>query len=288
VLTDPELLEYFYTKEWYTPGAAVSDASFNEFEADNKTLIEIYQKRLDSIFPTDNPYMDYFEMDAYVFPDSDTKSLEDETFLDNSLTEEMCILGRNEIYARHGYVFSDEQLMEYFLLQEWYLPSAPIGDMGKLNLSSTEKKNVAHLEALETAFKSVPEISSLNRSMTYTVTLDKVTLTLPAYWKDYADKNGGDTKLSFCEKFSADIYGGDMGLVCTFEIVAAADYTGPGDIFVKVGVVTDADGNEWFVTRYKPSDVRHCFLGAALGSQMYSDLSQIQITAVEGYTYTPC
>ena len=287
VLTDLELLEYFYTKEWYTPGSAVSDASFNEFEADNKTLIEIYQKRADSIFPTDNPYMDYFEMDSYVFPNSDTQSLQDSTMSDTSLTEEMCILGRNEIYARHGYVFSDDQLMEYFLLQEWYLPSAPIGDMSKLNLSNTEKKNVAHLEALETAFKAVPDISSLNRSMTYTVSHGKINLTLPAYWKDYANKNAGNTKLSFSEKFTADIYGGDMGLVCTFDVVAAADYTGPEDIFRKLGVLTDADGNEWYVTIYTPSDVRHCFLGLELGNQMSANISQIQITPAEGYTYTP-
>lgn len=285
--SDQELQEYFCSKEWYIPTGTVSNASFNEFETDNETLIGLYLKRAEGVYPSiDSPYLEYFQLDSFIFPNSDSQLLSEDTFLDSSLTEEKCILGRNEIYARHGFVFSDQDLTNYFLCQEWYLPSAPIGDLSKLQLNATEKKNIEHLDALETAFKTVPDTSSLDKSMTYTVTHDKVSFTLPAYWKDYTNKTADGTMLSFRDNITANIYGGDTGLVCSFNVVAAADYSGPEDVFRKIGVLTDAEGNEWYVTRYTPSDVQHCFLAIPLSNQMNSDLSRIQITPAEGYTYT--
>lgn len=288
VFSDVELQEYFCSKEWYKPAAAVSDASLNEYETDNQTLIKLYQRRAEGVFPSiDSPYVEFYEPDHFVFPDSDTTLLSDSSFTDNSLNEKKCILGRNEIYARHGYVFGDDTLTEYFLTQEWYLPNAPIGDMSKLQLSDIEKKNIAHLEALETAFSKVPTTSSLDKSATYTVNHDKLTLILPAYWKDHTTKSTDGTKLYFRESITSGIYGDDLGLVCQFNVVAAADYTGPEDIFRKLGVLTDAEGNEWYVTCYTPSDVQFCFLTLNLGSQLNSDVSRVQVLAAEGYTYTP-
>lgn len=52
-------------------------------------------------------------------------------------------LMRNEIFARHGYVFSDPKLKAYFQSCSWY---KPIGDNSKVKLSEMENINVAILK----------------------------------------------------------------------------------------------------------------------------------------------
>ncbi len=65
----------------------------------------------------------------------------------NSLPDHSVLrLMRNEIYARHGYTFSDPQLKDYFQSCSWY---KPIGDNTKVRLSDMELLNVAILKALE-------------------------------------------------------------------------------------------------------------------------------------------
>ena len=55
---------------------------------------------------------------------------------------------RNEIFARHGYVFSSSQWSDYFSTADWYYPDSSFSnDM----LSSTEKLNVDTITAYEKA-----------------------------------------------------------------------------------------------------------------------------------------
>ncbi len=56
-------------------------------------------------------------------------------------TTEQCRLARNEIYARHGRVFDDEYLKEYFALKEWYVPSIAPDDFDESLLNSYEIAN---------------------------------------------------------------------------------------------------------------------------------------------------
>lgn len=60
------------------------------------------------------------ETDDYIFADSDSRYLtEDEIY---ALSQEEMRLARNEIYARHGRIFADEGLSEYFNSKSWYQP----------------------------------------------------------------------------------------------------------------------------------------------------------------------
>lgn len=60
------------------------------------------------------------ETDDYIFADSDSRYLtEDEIY---ALSKEEMRLARNEIYARHGRIFEDEGLSEYFNAKSWYQP----------------------------------------------------------------------------------------------------------------------------------------------------------------------
>ena len=62
-----------------------------------------------------------------------------------NLTKQQLRLARNEIYARHGYVFKSQDLQEFFSTKSWYHQD-PSYD-GSLN--KIEKENVAFLKARE-------------------------------------------------------------------------------------------------------------------------------------------
>lgn len=57
-------------------------------------------------------------------------------------------LMRNEIYARHGYVFNSADLKKYFGSQSWY---KPINNNASIKLSNIESLNVDILKSNETA-----------------------------------------------------------------------------------------------------------------------------------------
>lgn len=59
--------------------------------------------------------------DDYIFPDSDTAYLEEDEV--KELSKKELRLARNELYARHGYIFGDEELKEYFSGKDWYSPA---------------------------------------------------------------------------------------------------------------------------------------------------------------------
>lgn len=56
----------------------------------------------------------------YIFEDSDQRELTESEIY--ALTKEQTRYARNEIYARHGRKFSDEELQNYFDSKSWYTP----------------------------------------------------------------------------------------------------------------------------------------------------------------------
>ncbi len=73
---------------------------------------------------------------AYMFPDSGERFLTEQD-LDGYTGSELRI-GRNEIYARHGRMFSDRKLQEYFLEKLWYSPSVTPDAFRESMLNSVE------------------------------------------------------------------------------------------------------------------------------------------------------
>ena len=57
---------------------------------------------------------------------TDMKYYEEKEFKDCSL--EVLTIAKNEIYARHGWIFKDEDLKNYFLGQVWYEPTVEAGN----------------------------------------------------------------------------------------------------------------------------------------------------------------
>jgi uncharacterized membrane protein YvbJ len=79
----------------------------------------------------------------YILPDSDKKFLSEGDIA--SLTKEELRLARNEIYARHGYVFKSADLQKYFSSKPWYHANPAYHN----SLSKIEIKNSELLSARE-------------------------------------------------------------------------------------------------------------------------------------------
>jgi hypothetical protein len=59
-------------------------------------------------------------------------------------------LAKNEIYARHGYIFKDEDLNNYFMVQLWYEPFYIPEDFNDSVFNDYEKANLKLLAELDT------------------------------------------------------------------------------------------------------------------------------------------
>lgn len=92
--------------------------------------------------------------EEYIFPDSDKKYLsEDEV---RSITAEDMMIGRNEIFARHGYIFQDEGLKAYFESMSWYEGTVPSDQFNsEAVFNDFEKKNVELIKRVEDEINGV-------------------------------------------------------------------------------------------------------------------------------------
>lgn len=114
------LAEYFSYLSWFTPSNATYKLSF--IEEANAMLIRTLQKKRDgTLSASGNPYMPYFQANDYFMPQSGTRYLTSGDLKGLSKTE--LALALNEIFARHGYIFDLNELLEYFYATNWYVPT---------------------------------------------------------------------------------------------------------------------------------------------------------------------
>lgn len=125
IFDDEIINEYFTEKDWYNPNPDFSEDMLNDIEKGNIAIIINYEilqgYRKDTIgFDSDyansaTPVDSYNCTVEYKYD----KEYVTESFL-KTLTQESTEILRNEIYARHGYIFKDVRLQYYFSLQSWY------------------------------------------------------------------------------------------------------------------------------------------------------------------------
>lgn len=286
VFTDEDLQTYFCTKIWYTPaGTIVSDTSLNEHESNNLKLIQMYERRMEGIdFDIENPYLEFYTgTKDYILPNSSNREISDSDLV--NLKKEQCVIARNEIFARHDYAFDDNEILDYFLMQDWYNPGGKIGDSSEIELSSTEKKNIKILQEAEEILDEMPEeLSSLNHSLTSTISYDAFSIQIPSYWNDYAVHN--KSNMEFCEKVSHDNSDRDGSLFSFSVVPMEQEIQLPS--YKLVGVLTDADGTQYKLIAVYPTDVRHHICASALYQAMSGDINRIlsSVTPADGYTFT--
>lgn len=145
--SDADLQAYFEARTWYTPGSGNYTPSY--CEQANLDLIRVYRDKQDgSLYRSGNGYINAFSKTVdYAVPNSSTHKL-DGYDLDH-LTEQQLCVARNEILARHGWIFDDELLREYFYSKEWYKPSVPGKQFDYSVLSSTEQTNISLIQTYE-------------------------------------------------------------------------------------------------------------------------------------------
>lgn len=84
---------------------------------------------------------------GFIFPDSDTELL---TMADlEGLSAQECKIARNEIYARHGRKFQDEELQAHFKACDWYEGTIDPDDFKETDLTDTEIANKDLIVAYE-------------------------------------------------------------------------------------------------------------------------------------------
>ena len=80
----------------------------------------------------------------YVIPDSNTRYITEEDL--SGLSDYEILLARNEIYARHGRIFVNEDLNSYFRSKSWYQPTVSGEDFTESYAASVfndfERKNI--------------------------------------------------------------------------------------------------------------------------------------------------
>ena len=83
------------------------------------------------IYPTDTQYISYAELSAFSRHD--------------------IMLMRNEIYARHGYNFQNEEVRDYFMSKDWYYPVEGVNSstFGVENMNECERANLETIVSYE-------------------------------------------------------------------------------------------------------------------------------------------
>ncbi len=301
IFNDPTLQEYFYSMEWYRPSQSMLTFDYNKLnsvERNNISLIEVYEmiNQGNLRWSAGNPYQEIFYQYAprdYIIYDSSSVYLTEDDLIGMS-ADELC-LARNEIFARHGYSFQATQLMEYFLHHDWYVPNTPFGDSSSIYFTQLEYDNIDLLNEAENAAAenydkiyrggSKINLSSLDTSLTYTVSNEKISLRLPAYFRDHGLIQSQPLAIRCCEKYSYQTCGGH---VYSFEVGTYEDY-GYLPSYRVIGTLTNSSTEEQLeVYIFFPTDVQFDTPYMSLYTKMEQELERIlpTITGVNGWVYT--
>lgn len=145
--SDEDLQAYFEARSWYTPGSGSYTPSHHEQA--NLDLIRVYREKQDgSLYRSGNGYINAFSKTVdYALPNSSSRKLDGYDI--DHLTEVQLCVARNEILARHGWIFDDQLLREYFYSKEWYKPSIPGKQFDYSVLSSIEQSNISLIQVYE-------------------------------------------------------------------------------------------------------------------------------------------
>ena len=77
---------------------------------------------------------------TYILPESDSRMLTEADL--EGLGERELMLARNEIFARHGFIFTTQWIQGYFLTQGWYRGTTPAAQFDSGVFNSYERANI--------------------------------------------------------------------------------------------------------------------------------------------------
>ena len=83
----------------------------------------------------------------YYFADSDSRYLTEDDL--KGLSKDDLAYARNEIYARHGYIFNDPGFNKYFNSRTWYVPRYTAEEFDDSVFNDFERKNIEFIKSFE-------------------------------------------------------------------------------------------------------------------------------------------
>ncbi len=83
----------------------------------------------------------------YYFADSDSRYLTEDDLV--GLSKDDLAYARNEIYARHGYIFKEERFSWYFNTRTWYVPKYTGEEFDDSVFNEFERKNIEFIKSHE-------------------------------------------------------------------------------------------------------------------------------------------
>lgn len=170
--------------------------------------------------------------EGYVLQDSSNRYLNEYDIAGWSV--ENIRLAKNEIYARHGRIFKDEYLDEYFRSKNWYCPSVEPEDFNVEVFNDYEKKNVEYLADAQLGLQGFT-----SDTFTYQDTLGDKSFAFkyPVNWgnkvmfrvnlTDYGMMISCVDLLN--NKRGLSLYGDSFGTVFSFEVRQNEKETGKGE-----------------------------------------------------------
>ena len=173
IFQDSNISRYFNGKNWYygtTTSQSVAESSFNQYERDNLSLIISTERQRGSTVNT-IPWTDngtssgsssvssgtsidvtqtviwYPDPNAYVLPSVNTRYYGLNEF--SNFSNLYLLIARNEIYARHGYIFQDSNIGRYFNGKNWYCGTTTSQSVAESSFNQYEKDNLATIISIE-------------------------------------------------------------------------------------------------------------------------------------------
>ena len=126
-----------------SPDYVDENNSYNDYDynSSSDTINNNYNEKVqdNSVEPEAETTVQETETSEYILPTSDSEYLTKEDLV--GLTAGECRLARNEIYARHGRMFLDEELQSYFNSFDWYHPTIEPDDFQESMLNQYEIAN---------------------------------------------------------------------------------------------------------------------------------------------------
>lgn len=155
LFNDPNLQEYFNSRSWYN--GYISPENFDE-----NCLSKIESKNVSKIVKAEKNLSASSE---YIISDSNSVYLTEKDL--SHLTLEQLRLARNEIYARHGRLFKDSSLQNYFNSCSWYSGTIAADDFSESVFNSYEEKNVLLICKVEKNRKGNSGTNADNGALTF-------------------------------------------------------------------------------------------------------------------------
>lgn len=120
-IDDHYIQEYFSAMPWYEPVGGTPE--LNSYEQTNIVLLDVMVREHEgTLSALNNPYLIYRgNSESELVYDSADRYLHADDL--EQLTLEELAVRRGEILARHGVIFKDQKLQQFFSCKRWYVPA---------------------------------------------------------------------------------------------------------------------------------------------------------------------